>query len=149
MDFNTPNEHGLLMSNLAQDKTIKIMEELLQVYHSQIIDLTMMSKIELGDDVIAEIHRLKSSLFEIQLREQFPANVDGSPEFLQATESTGMETTLESIANAREIMESFDPGAAMTIGYDQESYTLSAEQMVTLAAALFHADCQLANLKIR
>lgn len=146
MDFNTPNKSGLLMGNLAQDKTIKIMEELLHVYHSQIMDLTMMSKIELGDDVIAEIHRLKSSLSEIQ-KEQFPANVDGSPEFLQATGFSGMETTLESIANARDIMESFDPGAAMTIGYDQESYTLSAEQMVTLAAALFQADCQLANLK--
>jgi hypothetical protein len=39
----------------AKDKLIKVLE-------SQVIDLTMMSKIELGDDVIAEIKRLKSIL---------------------------------------------------------------------------------------
>jgi hypothetical protein len=36
----------------AKDKLIKVLE-------SQVIDLTMMSKIELGDDVIAEIGKLK------------------------------------------------------------------------------------------
>ena len=34
-------------------------DELIRVLYSQVIDLTMMSKIELGDDVIAEIRRLK------------------------------------------------------------------------------------------
>jgi hypothetical protein len=34
-------------------------DQLLQLYENQIQDLTMMSKIELGDDVIKEIHRLK------------------------------------------------------------------------------------------
>jgi hypothetical protein len=34
-------------------------DQLLRLYESQIVDLTMMSKIELGDDVIKEIHRLK------------------------------------------------------------------------------------------
>ena len=33
--------------------------ELIDLLYSQIIDLTLMSKIELGDDVIAEIRRLK------------------------------------------------------------------------------------------
>ena len=33
--------------------------QLISLYEDQIADLTMMSKIELGDDVIAEIHRLK------------------------------------------------------------------------------------------
>ena len=33
--------------------------ELIEVLMSQIVDLSMMSKIELGDDVIAEIKRLK------------------------------------------------------------------------------------------
>jgi len=33
-------------------------DELIKVLHSQVMDLTMMSKIELGDDVIAEIKRL-------------------------------------------------------------------------------------------
>jgi pentose-5-phosphate-3-epimerase len=34
-------------------------DELIKVLHSQVMDLTMMSKIELGDDVIAEIKRLQ------------------------------------------------------------------------------------------
>jgi hypothetical protein len=34
-------------------------DQLLQLYENQIQDLTMMSKIELGDDVIEEIMRLK------------------------------------------------------------------------------------------
>lgn len=34
-------------------------DELLTLYENQIMDLVMMSKIELGDDVIAEIKRLK------------------------------------------------------------------------------------------
>ena len=34
-------------------------QQLIQLLYSQVIDLTMMSKIELGDDVIAEIKRLR------------------------------------------------------------------------------------------
>ena len=34
-------------------------DQLIELYESQIADLTMMSKIELGDDVIEEIKRLK------------------------------------------------------------------------------------------
>jgi hypothetical protein len=34
-------------------------QELIKVLESQVVDLSMMSKIELGDDVIAEIKRLK------------------------------------------------------------------------------------------
>jgi len=34
-------------------------DQLLRLYESQIMDLTVMSKIELGDDVIEEIRRLK------------------------------------------------------------------------------------------
>jgi len=39
---------------------IKAQQELIDLLYSQVVDLTMMSKIELGDDVIAEIIRLKS-----------------------------------------------------------------------------------------
>jgi len=35
-------------------------DELINVLYSQVVDLTMMSKKELGDDVIAEIQRLKA-----------------------------------------------------------------------------------------
>ena len=34
-------------------------DALIELYEQQIMDLTLMSKIELGDDVIAEIKRLK------------------------------------------------------------------------------------------
>ena len=43
---------------------IKVQQELIKVLESQVIDLSMMSKIELGDDVIAEIKRLKEIINE-------------------------------------------------------------------------------------
>lgn len=49
--------------------------------------------------------------------------------------------TRDSIAEAREIMESFDEGGAMTIGFDRPTYTLTAEQMAKIASALYLADC--------
>lgn len=44
---------------MNNEKIIQLQQELIDLYESQIMDLTMMSKIELGDDVIAEIKRLK------------------------------------------------------------------------------------------
>lgn len=44
--------------------TIKVQQELIQLLENQVMDLVMMSKIELGDDVIAEIKRLKDLLDE-------------------------------------------------------------------------------------
>jgi len=49
--------HMISEKMLSQLQLIKLLE-------SQIMDLTMMSKIELGDDVIAEIHRLKRIINE-------------------------------------------------------------------------------------
>jgi hypothetical protein len=51
---------------IMQNATVMIetQRELIDVLYSQVIDLTMMSKIELGDDVIAEIRRLKTKLKE-------------------------------------------------------------------------------------
>jgi hypothetical protein len=49
-----------IMQNAAL--MIETQRELIDVLYSQIVDLTMMSKIELGDDVIAEITRLKTKL---------------------------------------------------------------------------------------
>ncbi len=40
----------------------KIYQELIDVLKSQVIDLTMMSKIELGDDVIEKINSLQQQL---------------------------------------------------------------------------------------
>jgi hypothetical protein len=39
-------------------------DKLIEVLYSQVIDLTIMSKIELGDDVINEIRRLKEIINE-------------------------------------------------------------------------------------
>jgi hypothetical protein len=47
--------------NMNQEQAKDALIELLE---GQVIDLTMMSKIELGDDVIEEIKRLKSIINE-------------------------------------------------------------------------------------
>ena len=41
---------------------IETQNSLIDLLYSQVVDLTMMSKIELGDDVIEEIKLLKSKL---------------------------------------------------------------------------------------
>ena len=41
---------------------VEAQRELIKVLYSQMIDLSMMSKIELGDDVISEIKRLRSEI---------------------------------------------------------------------------------------
>jgi len=49
---------------MNKEEIIKIQQELIDVLYSQVVDLTMMSKIELGDDVIAEIKRLNEIINE-------------------------------------------------------------------------------------
>jgi hypothetical protein len=39
-------------------------DQLIELLENQVMDLTLMSKIELGDDVIAEIKRLKGIIVE-------------------------------------------------------------------------------------
>lgn len=48
-----------MKDNPLVDKLIAMID-LINLYESQIADLVMMSKIELGDDVIEEIKRLKN-----------------------------------------------------------------------------------------
>lgn len=60
---------------------------------------------------------------------------------------TSIEKTQEAISIARDIMESFDPSPAMTIGFDEESYSLTAEQMSIIAGALYLADCEIHDLQ--
>ena len=45
---------------------VETQRELIDLLYSQVIDLTMMSKIELGDDVITEIQRLETKLKEYE-----------------------------------------------------------------------------------
>ena len=49
---------------MNKDQIIETQKELIDLLYSQMVDLIMMSKIELGDDVIAEIKRLKDLLNE-------------------------------------------------------------------------------------
>lgn len=53
------------------------------------------------------------------------------------------EQAKEMIGNARALIESFDDTPAMTIGFDKESYSLTGDQMLTIAAALYAADCHI------
>jgi hypothetical protein len=49
---------------MNKDETIKLQQELIDLLMNQVADLSMMSKIELGDDVIAELKRLKDIINE-------------------------------------------------------------------------------------
>lgn len=49
---------------LCKDDIINTQQELINVLESQVMDLSMMSKIELGDDVIDELKRLKAIINE-------------------------------------------------------------------------------------
>lgn len=44
----------------------EILKELLNIYKIQAIDLSIMYKIEFGDDVLAEINRLQNMLMEME-----------------------------------------------------------------------------------
>ncbi len=52
------------IEDMNNETKIKLQQELIDLYEQQIMDLTMMSKIELGDDVIEEIGRLKDLIYE-------------------------------------------------------------------------------------
>lgn len=54
--MTTPN---IILKIMTKEQ---IQQQLIELYENQIMDLTMMSKIELGDDVIEEIRRLKGLL---------------------------------------------------------------------------------------
>jgi hypothetical protein len=56
-----------------------------------------------------------------------------------------MKNVQQSIDEARLIIESFDPSKAMTVGFDEETYTLTAEQMAKIALSLYLADCAIAD----
>lgn len=47
----------------------QILKELLSIYKTQAIDLSIMYKIEFGDDVLAEINRLQNMLMEMEEQE--------------------------------------------------------------------------------
>jgi hypothetical protein len=56
-----------------------------------------------------------------------------------------MKNVQQSIDEARLIVESFDSNGGMTVGFDEDAYTLTAEQMTKIAGALYLADCEIAE----
>jgi hypothetical protein len=56
-----PEKRNQLMKDMNKEQA---KDELIELLTNQVVDLTMMSKIELGDDVIAEIKRLKDIINE-------------------------------------------------------------------------------------
>ena len=53
-----------IIDDMNSETKIQLQQELIELYENQIMDLVMMSKIELGDDVIEEITRLKALINE-------------------------------------------------------------------------------------
>jgi hypothetical protein len=51
---------------MNKDKLIETQQELIKVLESQVMDLSAMSKIELGNDVIAEINRLRFLIHQLE-----------------------------------------------------------------------------------
>jgi hypothetical protein len=67
-------------------RTIEIQQSLIDLLNNQMVDLSMMSKIELGDDVIAEIKRLKLELKRNSLAELFEEFQEvGAPSMYEIT----------------------------------------------------------------
>ena len=65
VDFSHPNADKI--TSAVTNKTMSKEEaktELIKLLQNQIADLVLMSKIELGDDVIAEIKRLRTIIGE-------------------------------------------------------------------------------------
>ena len=58
-------------------RTIQTQQELINLLENQVMDLVMMSKIELGDDVIAEIKRLKQIINEKEVTYSIPIYENG------------------------------------------------------------------------
>jgi hypothetical protein len=54
--------------------------------------------------------------------------------------------TLNTIEQARDLLESFDHTGAMTIGFDENEYTLTGDQMQLIASALYLAECKIYEL---
>jgi len=55
---------------MNEEKIIETQKELIHLLENQVMDLTMMSKIELGDDVIQKIKELKKKLTDYGYKEK-------------------------------------------------------------------------------
>lgn len=54
---------------------------------------------------------------------------------------------LESVNEARSVVENLDPSGAMTIGFEEnETYNLSGKELQIIAKALYLSDCLISDL---
>ena len=51
---------------MNKEDLITAQRDLIKILETQVVDLSMMSKIELGDDVIAEINRLRFLIDQLE-----------------------------------------------------------------------------------
>lgn len=51
--------------------------------------------------------------------------------------------TQQAIDEARDIMESLGETCPVYVSFDEETYTLTREQMIKISCALYLADCEL------
>ena len=51
---------------MEQEQLINAQRELIDILMNQVVDLSMMSKIELGDDVLKEINRLRFLIHQLE-----------------------------------------------------------------------------------
>ena len=51
---------------MEQEQLIEAQRELIDILMNQVVDLSMMSKIELGDDVVKEINRLRFLIHQLE-----------------------------------------------------------------------------------
>lgn len=85
---------------MNKDEQIKTQQELIDVLYSQVVDLSMMSKIELGDDVIAEIKRLKDSLKEEDMVKEYTKDDIDEMALDYIINTGGLPKTIEDWKNA-------------------------------------------------
>lgn len=50
---------------MKQNRIIELQKQLIDILRDQVMDLTMMSKIELGDDVIEALQKINNELTEL------------------------------------------------------------------------------------
>ena len=51
---------------MNKEDLITAQRDLIKILETQVVDLSMMSKIELGDDVIAEINKLRFLIHQLE-----------------------------------------------------------------------------------
>jgi hypothetical protein len=83
-------------------------DQLIEILENQVVDLTMMSKIELGDDVIAEIKRLKAIIDDKGLvGRQFILDSGSLPVLVIVKDVTEEEVTVEYLYSTPGRIEKF------------------------------------------